>query len=280
MFPARRLSYAGRSRAGVEIEVERMLPSFRLIAATFLFGFFVVFAGLRMAASLNDIHEGLPVMAAHAAPVSIAPVANRDMRRGLSATPVMFERRFDAATANLAPIQASLTGPSFDRPAPPLATVPSEDITKETAVPGAAEAEPSKSASKPESAVAAIRPDAPLDADSTETASPASKAIEPPAPPNLLGAEELLIHPDPDAAATDAPAASTAVSEPVTTPTTAAIPAAKPNAVKPNAAKPAPLPKPKVAHKKPVRTASKPAPANSAGTLSSPFGALPGNSHP
>ena len=60
-----------------------MLPSFRLIAATFLCGFFVVFAGLRLAASLNDIHEGLPVMAAHAAPVSITPVADREARRGL-----------------------------------------------------------------------------------------------------------------------------------------------------------------------------------------------------
>ena len=59
-----------------------MLPSFRLIAATFLCGFVVVFAGLRMAASLNDIHEGLPVMAAHAAPVSIAPAADREARRG------------------------------------------------------------------------------------------------------------------------------------------------------------------------------------------------------
>ena len=55
-----------------------MLPSFRLIAATFLCGFVVVFAGLRLAASLNDIHEGLPVMAAHAAPVSIAPTADRE----------------------------------------------------------------------------------------------------------------------------------------------------------------------------------------------------------
>ena len=56
-----------------------MLPSFRLIAATFLCGFVVVFAGLRMAVSLNDIHEGLPVMAGHAAPVSgtPAPIAMR-----------------------------------------------------------------------------------------------------------------------------------------------------------------------------------------------------------
>ena len=58
-----------------------MLPSFRLIAATFLCGFFVVFAGLRLATSLNDIHEGLPVMAAHAAPVSIEPAPDREARR-------------------------------------------------------------------------------------------------------------------------------------------------------------------------------------------------------
>ena len=56
-----------RSRVGVGIKVSFMLPSFRLIAATFLCSFVVVFAGLRMAVSLNDIHEGLPVMAGHAA---------------------------------------------------------------------------------------------------------------------------------------------------------------------------------------------------------------------
>jgi len=241
-----------------------MLPSFRLIAATFLFGFFVVFAGLRMAASLNDIHEGLPVMAAHAAPVSIAPISDRDMRRGLSAIPVMFEMRFDVGAANLAPTQASFTGLPFDRPAPPLAIVPPEDIAKETAGPGAAAAEPSQSASKPESAVAALPPDAP----------PPANAIEPPAPSIQLGAEELLIHPDPDAAATEAPAGSATVSEPDTRSTTAAIPAAKPNAEKSR-----PLPKPKVAQKKRVRTARPAAPANSAATASNPF-ALPGNSQP
>ena len=75
-----------------------MLPSFRLIAATFLCGFFVVFAGLRLAASLNDIHEGLPVMAAHAAPVSITPAADREARRGLSSVPVMYDLRFAVST--------------------------------------------------------------------------------------------------------------------------------------------------------------------------------------
>jgi len=63
-----------------DFEVSIMLPSFRLIAATFLCGFVVVFAGLRMAVSLNDIHEALPVMAAHAAPVSVTPSADSEAR--------------------------------------------------------------------------------------------------------------------------------------------------------------------------------------------------------
>ena len=61
-----------------------MLPSFRLIALTFLCGFVVVFAGLRMAVSLNDIHEALPVMAAHAAPVSNSRQPIIAPRRGQS----------------------------------------------------------------------------------------------------------------------------------------------------------------------------------------------------
>ena len=86
-----------------------MLPSFRLIAATFLCGFLVVFAGLRLAASLNDIHEGLPVMAAHAAPVSIAPVADQEARRGLAAVPVMYDLRF--AVSRVASTPVSLSNP-------------------------------------------------------------------------------------------------------------------------------------------------------------------------
>ena len=91
-----------------------MLPSFRLIAATFLCGFFVVFAGLRMAASLNDIHEGLPVMAAHAAPVSIAPVADREARRGLAAVPVMYDMRF--VVSAVAPTLVRVPPTALDRP--------------------------------------------------------------------------------------------------------------------------------------------------------------------
>jgi len=96
-----------------------MLPSFRLIAVTFLCGFFVVFAGLRLAASLNDIHEGLPVMAAHAAPVSITPVADREARRGLTAVPAMYDLRF--AVSTVAPTLIRLPATVLDHPTPPLA---------------------------------------------------------------------------------------------------------------------------------------------------------------
>ena len=96
-----------------------MLPSFRLIAATFLCGFFVVFAGLRMAISLNDIHEGLPVMMAHATPGSIAPMADRELRRGQLAASVMYDLRFAVS-----PISPTLVN------AAPLSLVPPEVVAK------------------------------------------------------------------------------------------------------------------------------------------------------
>ena len=106
-----------------------MLPSFRLIAATFLCGFFVVFAGLRLAASLNDIHEGLPVMAAHAAPVSITPVADREARRSLAAAPVMYDLRFVVST--VAPTLVRVPPTVLDQPAPLLSIVPPEAFGRE-----------------------------------------------------------------------------------------------------------------------------------------------------
>jgi len=96
-----------------------MLPSIRLIAATFFCGFVVVYAGLRIAASLNDIHEGLPVMAAHAAPIGAMPSADPAMRRGQSAVPVMYELRFVSSSIALAPTPAS-----FTPAAPPLDITP------------------------------------------------------------------------------------------------------------------------------------------------------------
>jgi hypothetical protein len=106
-----------------------MLPSIRLIAATFFCGFIVVFAGLRLAASLNDIHEGLPVMAAHAAPIRAAPIADPALRRGRTDVPVMYELRFVASNSTLTPTLVNFTPP----PAPPLDITPPaiERVTKE-----------------------------------------------------------------------------------------------------------------------------------------------------
>ena len=64
-----------------------MLPSFRLIAATFLCGFVVVFAGLRLATSLNNIHEALPVLTVLAAPLTVAGA--RDARGAPVAVPML-----------------------------------------------------------------------------------------------------------------------------------------------------------------------------------------------
>ncbi len=142
-------------RAGAGIEVSGMLPSFRLIAATFLCGFVVVFAGLRLAVSLNDIHEGLPVMAAHAAPVSIAPAADPEMRRGLAAAPVMYDLRFAVSRATLAPTLVTAAPSAPERPAPPLSLLPPENFIREVTSPVMAEP------AEPESTVAAIPPDEP-----------------------------------------------------------------------------------------------------------------------
>lgn len=193
-----------------------MLPSFRLIAATFLCGFFVVFAGLRLAASLNDIHEGLPVMAAHAAPVSITPVADREARRSLAAVPLMYDMRFVSAT--VAPTLVRLPPMALDQP---LSIVPPDEFDGKGSHDAAPEAEAAKDATEPaepEATVAAIPPAAPVIPEA---------AVVPDAP-----AEQ---------AATDAPAVA-AIDSRATPDTTAEPPAAEPPAAEqPTAETPAPV---------------------------------------
>ena len=279
-----------------------MLPSFRLIAATFFCGFLMVFAGLRLAASLNDIHEGLPVMAAHAAPVSITPVADRDLRRALTAVPVMYDLRF--AVSHVAPTPANVSNPVTDRMAPlalPLDILPPESPTQNAALPEAAAA--------PEQTIAAIQPDAaaspapavsqpivelpaetlkietpvvaaiaPQPAASPETApvaaapapepAPAVKAaaLDPQTTPELEAAEPVASEPD-STASIDAPAS---IQEPsVVSPKAVAV-VPKPAAAKPAAAKPKPHAKAKVVRKKRVRTARTTPAANTSN--GNPFG--------
>jgi hypothetical protein len=279
-----------------------MLPSFRLIAATFLCGFVVVFAGLRMAVSLNDIHGGLPVMAAPAASVSVMPAADSEVRRGLAAVPVMYDLRFAVSTVPPTIVRAAPT--VFDRPAPPLAIIPPQDLVEQSlseqslveqnlveqnlgeqnlgeqnsAEPVLAKqdlAEPAKETAEPERTVAAIQPDAPANAasdapildaapEAPKPETPAVAAVERQAIPDLEPSVAEPLIPEPDSTASIAAPDQDIASVPAIVP----MPAARPKVPK-QAAKPAPKAVAKVVRKKPVRTAQRTAPATN------PFGINP-----
>jgi hypothetical protein len=267
-----------------------MLPSFRLIAVTFLCGFVVVFAGLRMAVSLHDIHEGLPVMAAHAAPVSVTPAADSEARRGVAAVPVMYDLRF--AVSTMAPTLVRATPTMFDRPAPALSIALPPELT-----------EPAKEQPEPESTVAALQPDAPVSvppdappnaasdapakldipakldspAEAPKPATQAVAAVQPQATPELETSTAEALIPEPDTTASvDTPEQSVdpapvAASPPAATPT----PTAKPKVTEKPTAKPAPKAVAKVVRKKRIRTAHRAAPANNTfgtNSASNPFG--------
>lgn len=131
-----------------------MLPSFRLITATFFCGFLIVFAGLRLAASLNDFHEGVPVLAAHAAPISIA-MADTDPRHGSQSGSVTFDLRFAVSPASpslaATPTPAAIIG----RAAPLLPVVP---VAEHVIAPAAIPDDAAPAASAP-AAVPAANPD-------------------------------------------------------------------------------------------------------------------------
>ena len=275
-----------------------MLPSFRLIAATFLCGFVVVFAGLRMAVSLNDIHEGLPVMAAPAASVSVMPAADNEV----AAVPVMYDLRFAVSTVPPTIVRAAPT--VFDRPAPPLAIIPPQDLVEQSlseqslveqnlveqnlgeqnlGEQNSAEqvlakqdlAEPAKETAEPERTVAAIQPDAPANAasdapildaapEAPKPETPAVAAVERQAIPDLEPSVAEPLIPEPDSTASIAAPDQDIASVPAIVP----MPAARPKVPK-QAAKPAPKAVAKVVRKKPVRTAQRTAPATN------PFGINP-----
>jgi hypothetical protein len=121
-----------------------------------LCGFVVVFAGLRLAASLNNIHEGLPVMAAHAAPVALAD-ADGDARRGPAATPVMYDLRIAVRTASLTPDPVNVTALVADRSSPLVAAPLLPTVPPDQDVSASAAAEPAE----PTDTVAEISPKQP-----------------------------------------------------------------------------------------------------------------------
>jgi hypothetical protein len=272
-------------RRDVGFEVSIMLPSFRLIAATFLCGFVVVFVGLRMAVSLHDIHEGLPVMAAHAAPVSVAPAADSEARRAVAAMPVMYDLRF--AVSTVAPTLVRATPTVFEHQTPALSITLPPELT-----------EPAKEPAEPQSSVAALTPDTPASAapeappnvvpdipaaadapaEAPKPATQAVAAVQPQVTPEIEASTAEALIPEPDTTASvdvpnqnADPAPAAEALPPAAAPAAAATPAAKPKA----ASKPAPKAAAKPARKKSVRTAHRAAPANTntfANPVASPFG--------
>jgi hypothetical protein len=234
-----------------------MLPSFRMIAMTFLCGFAVVFAGLRVASSLNDIHEGLPVTAAYAAPAPAEVAADPEMRRGRSAVPVIYDMRFVVSAASAAPTLVNLT-PPLDLSPPVMAPIIAK-VTREE-LPPPPEASPGKARSEPKpepaAAVAAIPQQSP-----PETSAPASFDIPLPDPaPVDLTPSPITVAP------AETPPAKAAAVEPAAT--IAPAPAAK--------AKPALRARSKTVRKKRVRTARRAAKSDPSGnSFSSPFGGTP-----
>ena len=218
-----------------------MLPGFRLIAATFLCGFAIVFVGLRLASSLHDVNVGLPVMVAHAAPISVAAVADNEMRRGRSAVPVMYDMRFAVSSIAHTPTLANLA-PLIDRTAPlgPLLMPADEPVGEETSAPAEFTDEPDEI----EDTIAATPPET-QPAAAPEPAAPVATAPEPTPP------QEAAADPKPTASIAPKPV-------PIE-------PKAKPAAAQPKTAKPAPrIAKPateKPTPKKPIRVARRAAAA-------------------
>jgi hypothetical protein len=150
-----------------------MLPSFRLIAITFLCGFAAMFASLHLAASLNG---ALPAATAHAGAHVLAAA---DGEAHLASIPAMFDTRFAIAPAPAVLVRAT---PSVrDRPSLPLSVVPPQGEAAADAIPVAAVAQPTEQSSAPDGAPAAVQTDAPPDAAMpVETAAPAMPDVPPP----------------------------------------------------------------------------------------------------
>ena len=172
-----------------------MLPSLRLIAATFLCGFAVAFAGLRLAAPLNDIHEGVPVAASHAAPLSVAE-ANASANisdhgsRGLSVASKRYDLHFalPATAAPLPPTAINVTALVTERTAPLsitplLSIVPPDDLAKPPETVEAAVTENAAPVAPAETGAAPVEPLPPADLAATDVTGTVAAEPQPaPAP--------------------------------------------------------------------------------------------------
>ena len=95
-------------------QVPKVLPSFRLIAATFLCSFLIVFVGLRMAATSRVASE--TTGASNALPLQLTGAdASADMRRLDRNAPVVFDLRFAVGAMPPASVPSGLTLHAIER---------------------------------------------------------------------------------------------------------------------------------------------------------------------
>ena len=154
-----------------------MLPSFRLIVATFLCSFLAAIGGLRLVASSHIAQETL--LPANAPPLQLTGAgAVPAWRRADVDTPVVFDLRFAVGATPIAPVPASLTLHAIDRATDRAERFAMQPAPEPTAVP------PSMAA--PGTAGDGLTP--PMTQDAAEAPAAASSPAETPSTASTIAA--------------------------------------------------------------------------------------------
>lgn len=169
-----------------------MLPGLRLIVVSFLCSFVAVFAGLRVVASLNNIHENLPIVAAHAAQgTQVSPTSQAaaiEPRSTPLAVPVLYDLRFVSST--IAPQLVSAAPQTIEQLLPK--PIPLIEQTFREFVPAEPATEPAPEATAAVDRQRALPPEPPP-VEPAKPAAAAAAAAEPPQAPVSVPSEPLAL---------------------------------------------------------------------------------------
>lgn len=208
-----------------------MLPSFRLVAVTFLFGFVAVFAGLRIAAVTRVAHDTVAGLATQAIAAPIAPLqaAAPPPITPVSAAPVAEPPRFQF----IVPVMFNLDSVISITASAPEAVPIAPDITL-------APAEPAPLTIPPEMALRSLPERVPVEPKATPV-EPKATPVEPdvtPVPAELtplvvlpeiaLRSEPEAVPVEPPVAAAETPTTHEPPEPPVAEPAATGVPAGPP----------------------------------------------------
>lgn len=189
-----------------------MLPSFRLIAATFLCSFLIVFVGLRLAATSRVASETTGT--SNALPLQLTGAdASADMRRLDRNAPVVFDLRFAVGAMPPASVPSGLTLHAIDR----AKRESGIDFPEQPAViPPAAAPEPIVEATPEPKSELEFKPEPKIEiaALPEPTAATADEPPPPPGPPAALAALETNSPDVESVGSTQAASAEPAVKKP------------------------------------------------------------------